>query len=57
MNKEIISNLISFGESDEAIRAVILEGSHSVGKFTDDLSYYDANIFTRDAEANLKSAR
>ncbi|MDP2966540.1 MAG: aminoglycoside 6-adenylyltransferase [Pelolinea sp.] len=56
MNKEIIAKLVSFGEADESIRAVILEGSQSIGKFIDDLSDYDVNIFTRDAEPYLKSA-
>jgi aminoglycoside 6-adenylyltransferase len=55
MNKEIISKLTTFGKADESIRAVILEGSQSTGKFTDDLSDYDVNIFTNDARHYLSS--
>jgi len=54
MDEAIIQKLKDFAMADEAIRAVILEGSHAVGKFVDDLSDYDVNIFTRDAEAWLK---
>lgn len=54
MNNEIIAKLISFGESDDTIRAVILEGSLAAGKFVDDLSDYDVNIFTHDAKHYLK---
>jgi aminoglycoside 6-adenylyltransferase len=57
MDKEIIAKLVSFGEADERIRAVILEGSHAVGKFTDPLSDYDVNIFTGDAGPYLKNSR
>lgn len=56
MNKEIIAKLCSFGREDESIRAVILEGSQSVGEFTDDQSDYNVNVFTRDAELYLKNA-
>jgi aminoglycoside 6-adenylyltransferase len=50
---EIISRLESFGNADKSIRAVILEGSQSTGKFTDDLSDYDVNIFTNDAKVYM----
>ena len=54
-NEEIISRLDSFGKADESIRAVILEGSQSTGKFADDLSDYDVNIFTNDARPYLEN--
>ncbi len=57
MDKEVIAKLVSFGEADERIRTIILEGSHAVGKFTDTLSDYDVNIFTGDAGPYLNNSR
>ena len=56
MDNKIISRLITFGEANESIRAIILEGSHAAGRFIDDLSDFDVNIFTDDAEPFLQNA-
>jgi len=56
MDNEIISKLITFGEANESIRALILEGSHAAGRFIDDLSDHDVNIFTNEAEPFLQDA-
>jgi aminoglycoside 6-adenylyltransferase len=53
MDNAIISKLVGFAEADDAIRAVILEGSLAAGRFIDDLSDYDVNIFTRNARPYL----
>ena len=55
MDTEIISKLITFGEANENIRALILEGSHATGAFIDALSDYDVNIFTNEAEPFLQN--
>jgi aminoglycoside 6-adenylyltransferase len=56
MDNGTIFKLISFGEANENIRAIILEGSHATGNFIDALSDYDVNIFTINAEPFLKNA-
>ena len=48
MDTEIISKLITFGEANESIRVLILEGSHATGAFIDAFSDYDINIFTNE---------
>lgn len=53
MDEAVIQKFRDFAMADEAIRAVILEGSLAAGKFVDDLSDYDVNIFTRDARPYL----
>jgi len=55
MQEDRIEKLITFAESEEAIRALILEGSRAVGRFSDDLSDYDMNVFTLDAGAWLEN--
>lgn len=56
MDNETICKLITFGEVNENIRALILEGSHATERFLDDLSDFDVNIFTNDSEPFLQSA-
>jgi len=55
MDDKIICKMITYAEANESIRALILEGSQSTGKLIDDLSDFDLNIFTLDAEPFLKS--
>ncbi len=56
MNDAIISKLIDFGEANESIRALILEGSHTTGQFIDALSDYDINVFSDHADPFLQGA-
>ena len=56
MDSEIIAKLITFGEANEGIRALILEGSHAAERFIDDLSDFDVNIFTNGAEPFLQNS-
>lgn len=48
MNKNIPNRIIKWGQSQEAVRALILEGSRASRGITDELSDYDVNIFFTD---------
>ena len=53
MNTELLYKVNTFAHADEDIRVVILEGSFAVNSQVDELSDYDINIHTRNAEKYL----
>ena len=57
MDSGLLDKIVDFALADEAIRAVILEGSLAVGTQVDELSDYDINIFARDYHHYLADDR
>ncbi len=53
MNNALLAKVIALAESDEDIRAVILEGSFAVDAPVDELSDYDVNVYGRDCNKYL----
>ncbi len=57
MDSDIIDKIVALANADDAIRAVVLEGSLAAGFQVDELSDYDINIFARDYERYLVDDR
>jgi aminoglycoside 6-adenylyltransferase len=57
MNRSLLDKVVALAYADEDIRAVILEGSLAVQFQVDELSDYDVNIYTRNAEKYLVDDR
>jgi aminoglycoside 6-adenylyltransferase len=53
MDQALIDRIVALAQSDEDIRAVILEGSLVSGGAVDELSDYDINIYARDCARYL----
>ncbi len=53
MNNLLLEKVIAFGNEDENIRSIILEGSKATGFQVDELSDYDINVFARDINRYL----
>ena len=57
MDQALIDRIVALAQTDEDIRAVILEGSLATGRQVDELSDYDVNIYSGDYARYLTDDR